>query len=312
MDASLWRADRPLDRQRVEQILRAQFPELPARSVTLLGEGWDSEVYEVDGEWVVRFPKRAAVQETLARERALLPQLAQVLPVAVPRFELFGEPCELFPYRFVGYRKLPGVPAQLQLTAALSERGQRAIAQQLGEFLGALHGFAGAERFADVPRSTLANLDRPLNQPPELVAHLHAEDAELAARVERFIAECPPAPRPSDQRVLCHADLDLEHILIDPERETVTGVIDWADHMFSAACGDFVGIAGWRGPAFVQRVLAHYRGPARAADLEWIRQRVVFVAIGNFSYGRMTDRRPYREAGLHYLRQALGGSWSAG
>jgi aminoglycoside phosphotransferase (APT) family kinase protein len=309
MDESAWRADRPLDAALVARILAAQFPELRPRSIELLGEGWDSEVYEVDGSWVVRFPKRAAVQVTLAREQALLPALAAQLPIAVPRFELFGEPSELFPYRFVGYRKLPGVPLQLCLGAQLSARGERAIAQQLGEFLTALHRFEGAERQAEIPSADLRYLDEPIRVVAERSAHLHAEDPELSACLERFMASRSTPPRPSDRLVLTHADLDVEHILIDLDAEQVTAVIDWADVSFAAACGEFEAFAGWRGRAFTSQVLAHYRGPATDADLEWMRQRAIHVALGNLSYGRMAARRPYVDAGLHFLRQTLPPAW---
>jgi len=309
MDQSAWAADRRLDSSIVQQILRAQFPELRPRSIALLGEGWDSEVYEVDRQWVLRFPKRAEVQVTLAREQALLPALAAQLPIAVPRFELFGQPSELFPYRFVGYRKLPGVPLQLCLTAALSSRGEGLIAQQLGEFLSALHGFEGAEHLAAMPSSDLGYLGEPIRIVEDRFAHLRAEDPVLSERLQRFMATRPASSRPDDRRVLTHADLDLEHILIDLDAERITGVIDWADVRLAAACGEFESFASWRGRAFTSQVLAHYRGPVHDADMEWIRQRAIHVALGNLTYGRMAQRPPYVQAGLHALRQVLPPAW---
>ena len=56
-------------------------------------------------------------------------------------------------------------------------------------------------------------------------------------------------------------------------------------------------------------VLAHYRGPASEADLEWMRQRAVHVGLGNLAYGRMAKRPPYIRAGLHTLRQVLPPAW---
>jgi aminoglycoside phosphotransferase (APT) family kinase protein len=163
-----------------------------------------------------------------------------------------------------------------------------------------------------VPEYGLDFLDQPIRHPPERFAELQAEDPELARRVERFVATCGPAPRPSEQRVLCHADLDNEHILIDLERETVTGVIDWADIGMCPPCAELEGFAGWRGRAFTAQVLRYYRGAVTEADMGWIRQRTVHIAIGNLCYGRMAGRRPYVDAGLHSLRQVLDDAWDGG
>src|SRR5439155_21180764 len=77
----------------------------------------------------VRVPRRAAVREWLRREARLLPELASLLPVPVPRFEVL-EDSDVF---FVAYRKLPGEPPGPAPGATLARR--------LGELLRSLHGF---------------------------------------------------------------------------------------------------------------------------------------------------------------------------
>ncbi len=71
--------------------IAAAFPALPIRTMRFLAAGWDSTVWEVNGDLVFRFPKRAEVAEWLLREIALLPALAPVLPVPVPRFDYVAE-----------------------------------------------------------------------------------------------------------------------------------------------------------------------------------------------------------------------------
>jgi aminoglycoside 2''-phosphotransferase len=112
-------------------LLRTRFPTLEFRHVRIVEDGWDSLVLDLDGEWIVRFPRRPEVEQWVERKIALLPELAPPLPVAVPHFELIarnGIVC-------VGYRKLPGAPAS-------SDLGERA-GEDLGPFLSALHRFPG-------------------------------------------------------------------------------------------------------------------------------------------------------------------------
>src|SRR5688572_23964163 len=115
MDPAWWKSDRSLSLDAVKRIVKRQFPDLGGRLTSHLSSGWDSEVFEVEGGWLFRFPKRVDVLPSLEREKLLLPALAAALPLAIPRFERMGWPDVDFPYPFVGYRKLPGVPLQSRL-----------------------------------------------------------------------------------------------------------------------------------------------------------------------------------------------------
>jgi aminoglycoside phosphotransferase (APT) family kinase protein len=287
----------------VARAVARQFPALSGFAPRKLGEGFDSEVFEM-GPWVLRFPKRAEVQERLARERALLPDLARVLPLALPEFELFGTPCEEFPYTFAGYRKLPGIPLQLCLSLELSPEAEANIAHQLGELLSALHRFRPPAGVA-LPASEPSRAIDPLPRDEPRLAALRALDSELARQVEQVLAAPAEFSPPSDELVLVHNDLEPEHVLIEPERGALSGVIDWGDVELGRAAADFVGMYSWRGSAFVERMLAHYAGPATRRDLSWMRLRAIHVSLGNLAYGQLSGRAIYVDAGLHGLKRAL-------
>jgi len=110
-------------------ILRTHFPALEFRDVRVVNEGWDSLVLDLDGEWIVRFPRRPEVEQWVERKIALLPALAPTLPVAVPRFDLVGRNGVVC----VGYRKLAGWPAG-------SDLGEP-TGRDLAHFLSAAHRF---------------------------------------------------------------------------------------------------------------------------------------------------------------------------
>ena len=54
----------------VASIIHSQFPEISLSNVTLLGEGCDSRAFEVNQQWVFKFPKRADVDKQLVIESA--------------------------------------------------------------------------------------------------------------------------------------------------------------------------------------------------------------------------------------------------
>ena len=55
--------------------------DVAATSVVRVEEGWDSSVFEVNREWIVRVPRRDEVRGWVRKEAALLPVLAPSLPV---------------------------------------------------------------------------------------------------------------------------------------------------------------------------------------------------------------------------------------
>lgn len=95
-----------LSTKRVAEILRRQFPEITAAEVTWLGAGYDSTAFDVDHEWVFRFPMRREVEQQLLLELKVLPILAPLAPLRVPAFCFHGRPSELFPFHFGGYPRI--------------------------------------------------------------------------------------------------------------------------------------------------------------------------------------------------------------
>jgi aminoglycoside phosphotransferase (APT) family kinase protein len=201
-------------------------PELlgvPVETVTEIEGGWDHAVFEVNGEWIVRVPRRKEVRPWLRKETRLLPEIAPLLPLPVPSFEVAEDGDE----PFVAYRKLPGRPIDETLRDGADAT---ALGRMLGSFLTALQRFdlARATELTDSgpdahgwieEQRRLHELSRSRVYPL-----LTAEEHERTDRLFRDfleIAERDIAP------TLVHADLGPDHLLCVGDR--VTGVIDWSD-----------------------------------------------------------------------------------
>lgn len=63
----------------VSRLVAEQFPDLAGRSVTRLGMGYDHELFCVDADWIVRFPRRAERVAWLAREIEITSVAAETL-----------------------------------------------------------------------------------------------------------------------------------------------------------------------------------------------------------------------------------------
>src|SRR5512143_2580678 len=91
-----------------QTVLARQFPQLDLTGFRPLGQGGGCQVFETDSGSAWRFLKPSAPQAGLDLEIRLLPELAGAVSLPVPRYEYISDPT-VSP-RFVGYRKLEGVP----------------------------------------------------------------------------------------------------------------------------------------------------------------------------------------------------------
>jgi aminoglycoside phosphotransferase (APT) family kinase protein len=204
--SEVWSAEEQVGEERARQLIRAQF-ELPAHEVTLVSEGWDYAVFRVDGEWAFRFPRREVVVSGTEREIAVLPAIAERLPVGVPAPVFVGRPGDDFPWPFYGARYLHGVEAT----------GHPVDPAALGAALRALHAPETLAAVGDeLPVDPLGRVDMEVRL-PRLEELVDAQALVAAAQ------ELPPARHTA----VCHGDLHMRQLLVDGD--ALTGIVDWVD-----------------------------------------------------------------------------------
>jgi aminoglycoside phosphotransferase (APT) family kinase protein len=106
--------------------------------------------------------------------------------------------------------------------------------------------------------------------------------------------------------VLVYNDLAAEHILLDPEMQTVTGVIDWSDIAISDPAADFAGMFHWGGDPFVSEVLSAYDGEIADDVLPRAKFMAACRGVADVVFGLETGRREYIVAGVRALRLCAG------
>jgi aminoglycoside phosphotransferase (APT) family kinase protein len=226
-----WRPEVVVDAGWARRLIGTQFPELELGSLRLLGEGWDNTVWLVDERWVFRFPRRAVAIPGFERELAVLPRLAERLPLPVPVPAFRGRPAEGFPWPFTGG---PLVPGQAVAVADLTDADRVREARPLGRFLRALHALGPADvvddpsllaadptRRADMAMRTRRTVDRLAEADRLGIWHAPIGVGEMLAGARSL-------PPPDDPGTLAHGDLHILHLLAGVDGR-LSGVIDWGD-----------------------------------------------------------------------------------
>lgn len=220
-----WSAEQVVTEELALQLIETQFRDLRPVRLRLLGEGWDNTAWQVNEQYVFRFPRRAFVIPFFQTETALLPKIAPKLPLPIPVPIFTGQPDEQFPWPFAGYRMLPGRTAD---RGDLNDKQRQRAARPLARFLRALHSIDAESLGA--PPDTLGRLNLAKRMPQ--VEERLAKAVELGLIEESApwlqVLRETPAEFVPQSTTLVHGDLYSRHILVD-EEGMLSGVIDWGD-----------------------------------------------------------------------------------
>jgi aminoglycoside phosphotransferase (APT) family kinase protein len=292
----VWSAEVEIDERLVRGLL-GQFG-LENAHLRKLAEGWDNSVWVADGRYAFRFPHRAVAIPGVERELAVLPKLAPLLPLPVPRPVFAGEPAGEYPWPFFGCELIPGVEAG---DAELDDEGRVAVGLELASFLRELHaveldvelphdpnGREDMPKRIALAREELGELERlgVWQAPPELGALLEGTE------------HLPPPERP----VVAHGDLHFRHLLV--EGGSASGVIDWGDVCRADPAIDLPLYWSFVPPGGREAFLDTY-GPVNETQL--LRARVLAIQLCAVlaHYGHSEDRPAILRAGIDGLERTL-------
>src|SRR5579883_2111909 len=288
-------------------LIQQNFPEIELRNIRPITRGWDSFVLDVNGELIFRFPMRDDVMVYLRREMRLLPLLEPALSTPIPHFRYIGRGNAAYLHTFVGYTKLDGVA--LESEEITGEQLAR-LAPALARFLSELHCFPvelaiQASVEAHTPEQWRERyyeryLDLQKRVFPRLNEELRTRSAQLW---EGFLEDKTIF---TFQPVLIHCDLNGEHILCDPERGVLTGVIDWGDVTIGDPALDFVGLHRQHGRAFVEQVLSNYQGQDDGTFWRRMDFYLCYEPFAQLIYGAYEENERFIRQGIEGLRALFG------
>jgi aminoglycoside 2''-phosphotransferase len=236
--------------------IHEHFPWLKYKKSRTLRHGWDHDVVILDEKYVFRFPKKDYGRRFRAEVRFLHTTYNR-FNISVPHYEYVPDDLS-----FGGYKMIKGkemIPSGLK---RLSEKKKKHIASQLGEFLSVLHEIpvsyskkAGLKEEKDGywwSRQRCKKIIRKMRK--LLFPKLTKREAQwIEKRYEEYFG-CSF----DFETVILHGDLSEEHILYNPQKGKITGIIDFADSEIGDPAFDFAFL--WQyGEEFVDDVLSHYQ-----------------------------------------------------
>ena len=242
----------------VRRLLAAQYPQWAELSIERIpSSGTDNAIYRLGPDMVVRLPLIHWAVGQVEKEHTWLPQLAPLVPLAVPQPLAMGAPAEGYPWRWSVYRWIEGETAQ---PSRIPDLRQTAI--DLAGFVAAVH----ALELPDAPRSQrgvqLATKDAEIRGAIAAVRNEFDAGALTAAWDEAI-----SAPQWEGPAVLVHGDLSDGNLIMRDGR--LHAVIDFSCFGFGEPAND-LDIA-W--DLFSGASRDAYRAVLGADDATWVRGR---------------------------------------
>ncbi len=216
-------------------LLEHTFKELRVESIEVLGSGYDSVAYLVNGEYVFKIKFSANKKKGYEKEKAIYDFLNRKLStnIKIPNIEYSHISDEI---SILGYKKIKGKFLSPELYSTLSEEERQLLKQDIAEFLRKLHDLDTTE----ISSYTIDNKQNVLEEYQLLRNTIYDRlTEEEKAYVERFMQRLLQADIFDVKKCLCHNDFSCNHLLLN-DNNRLCGIIDFGDSGIIDEYCDFI------------------------------------------------------------------------
>ena len=218
----------------VKEIIQ-KYCGIEVNSLSLLGEGYDSKAYLVNGEYVFKIKLSANKKKGYKKEKAIYDFLNKKLKtnIKIPNIEYSYISDEI---SILGYREIKGKFLSPKLYATLSEEEKQLLKQDIANFLKQLHSLDTTE----ISSYTIDNKQNVLEEYELLKNTIYDSllDSEKEY-IESFMQRLKTTDIFDGKKCLCHNDFSCDHLLLD-DNNRLCGVIDFGDSGIIDEYCDFI------------------------------------------------------------------------
>lgn len=243
-----------VDKNKYLTILKKHTPNLREEKIVWYIDGWDFILAVIDSQ-AFRFPRRKDYESKLPTEAAFIKEFISKSPIAIPELKLHSDTSI---GNYASYLFLPGVPFTKKLAETFSTDNKMFIARQIGKFLTSLHSFpiAEARKIGITEIDALsAWSDRFEKIKSKVFPYLDKKEQDWTIKI--FTAFLKLVKDNPVENKVTHSDIMPEHVIVDPQNQTLTGIIDFGDIEISDPAYDFTFLKKY-GKEFLDEAYRNY------------------------------------------------------
>jgi len=270
------------------EIFKKHFPDLKSEEVKALFEGNDHWVFVVKDK-TFRFPK--APREIDPKRATFLKKFASSSPLPLPLIEIYRDEETGINYEINDF--IHGISFYHDIAETFNKEELLAVAQKLGEFLSSVHAFPIDEaRKLNVdemnPTDFWAYMEQNENAYPKFKREIfpYISDNEQKWIEKLFTDYISMIKEEPFKTMVIHSDMWVYHIIVDPKKHALSGVIDFGPRIADPA-NDFKAFE-YYGSEFVKEVYKNYSLPV---DENFEKRRLFYTGHDEvFELARQVER----------------------
>lgn len=208
------------------------FPTFRIHSISRIEDGWDSIPFEINGQYIFKFPKDADSEQKLRLESKVLNTLKGKITTRIPEIEFEGTK-----QPFIGYRKIQGVSLTTEIYSSLPSDRREQAAEDIAEFLYELHTVLSEEsaRKIGVPKQQEKSAAKLIEE----TIPAKIQDASVAEFSTMVLDAYGQILKQDSPQAVLHADLHVYNIAFDAKLGKLNGVFDFSDVTIGDVHRDF-------------------------------------------------------------------------
>ena len=261
--------------------IRAVYPNISLDQLEFNQDGMNNDVVIVNQQLVCRFPKTDWAKEDLKKEIKILQLAQKFIDLPIPQVDHMEDDLVSYPF-------IHGEPLSQNQLFRLDSLAQERVIEQLGQFFQQLHSIS-----EDVLAAS--------NIPPSVAERSQKEMLNLYEQVQQIVfpylwkhqrtwvhEHFEPILSGSltldTSSVLIHGDLGCYHILFDPNKQVISGIIDFGTAGIGNPGIDLAALLDNHGEAVLKRMSKYYSEVEKLIDQARFRAGVVWLQWALMAY----------------------------
>lgn len=233
----------------IQGVIMADFPDLKIEKITLIDNGWDNVVVEINDQIIFRFPKDDGVNFDI--EVRILNLLQGKISLQIPKIEFIGKSLT-----YMGYNKIQGGDLTHEIFNALNSEQKEKLIYDLANFLFEMHRSISPDEAIKIgiEYEALPSYSRSVKS----VLPSKVTNKSVLDFMEVTIKEYENIIQEKMELVFLHNDLHTDNMAFDANAKKLNGVFDFGDSMIGDVNMDFYPLYKFD-PYFMKAVAEKYQ-----------------------------------------------------
>ena len=221
---------------KIKKIINSDYPDFLIKSIKPLKGGWDNFVFEINGKYIFRLPKKETFN--LGKEIKILERLKNKISLEIPIYEFIGKEVA-----YVGYKKILGQAVTAELLKTLSKKEKDILAHDIAQFFYEFHKALPIRLAKEFKLKRNTEGWRPVVIKKTLLKKI--KDQELLKFLKESLKKYFAIRQDKQNMIIAFSDLHGENMAFDIIKKRLIGIFDFSDvaiefldrefsHLFSA------------------------------------------------------------------------------